>query len=341
MQTDGELRTCEQAKSECVEWMGGGGIRSQFGMSASPRISRRTSAVASNISSPSTVAARPARTSVTTGATAATPTTTMGGGAAFAPGGLVGGGWGTQGSLQHTLRMEGLRTRRLSEANSFVESTLAGSNLESNLGSARGQPRHMSLASTARRSDGMEAKEEGEDSSTIAVDEGAALEAWLSRLLTALVVSLAHADEPSQAVWAAALSCLWAFGTSAGSGMHAMRALLERCVQFQWAPAVHTHLAQLAMSRLYVPSVTGTFCICQTYVPATSTSHDVLTWHASECLGRAPARHLSSYWKHHQWVQSQRDYIVGTCSWTDGPVSLEFDETLSSFNVRKSFSALQ
>jgi len=109
----------------------------------------------------------------------------------------------------------------------------------------------------------MEAKEEEENSSTIvAVDEGAALEAWLARLLTALVVSLAHAEEPSQAVWAAALSCLWAFGTgSAGSGVHAMRALLERCVQFQWAPAVHTHLAQLAVSRLYEPSATGTFCV--------------------------------------------------------------------------------
>jgi len=88
---------------------GRGNTPPQLGMFASPRISRRTSAVASNLSA-STVAARPARTSlhVTTGVTAATnqPPTAMGG-AAFAPGGgLVGGGWGTQGSLQHTLRME-------------------------------------------------------------------------------------------------------------------------------------------------------------------------------------------------------------------------------------------
>jgi hypothetical protein len=61
-------------------------------------------------------------------------------------------------------------------------------------------------------------------------------------------------------------------------------------VQFHWAPAVHTHLAQLAMSRLYVPSVTGVFCICRTCVPTCTISYEVLTRHASESAGRAPAQ---------------------------------------------------
>jgi hypothetical protein len=91
--------------------------------------------------------------------------------------------------------------------------------------------------------------------------QAAALEAWLARLLAALIVSLGHAEEPSPAIWAAALSCFCAFGTSSAGETdgQAVRVLLERCVQFQWAPVVHSHLVRLAVSRLYVPRAVGAF----------------------------------------------------------------------------------